>query len=129
MILDAIPSIPPLASQVAASGDTTTTSTTDVVLAGMTLTPGAGDYLVWFSASMENTQKDIAQTYSLYVDGVQVPASERPRGIKNPGVPGVLAINALVVGVGAGQAIDVRWRVGGGTGTTHQRTLNLLKVG
>jgi hypothetical protein len=42
-------------SQVSATADTTTTSATDVAVTGMAITPGAGDYVVWFSGSVENS--------------------------------------------------------------------------
>ena len=41
--------------QATAITDDTTTSTTDVALAGMSITPGAGDYIAWFSGSVENS--------------------------------------------------------------------------
>src|SRR3989344_3007957 len=40
--------------EASATAATTTTSTTDVVMTGMTLTPGAGDYLVVFSTSVKS---------------------------------------------------------------------------
>ncbi|GAI98101.1 unnamed protein product, partial [marine sediment metagenome] len=41
-------------SQVTAATDTTTDSSTDGLMAGMTITPGAGDYLIWFTSSVES---------------------------------------------------------------------------
>ena len=64
-------------SQATATADTTTTSATDVAVAGMTLTPGAGDYLIWFSGSVEGSATNSTQNVSLYVNGAQVAHSER----------------------------------------------------
>ena len=41
--------------QVSDTADTTTVSGTYELVSGMTITPGAGDYLVWFSGSLEST--------------------------------------------------------------------------
>ena len=63
--------------QVSATADTTTTGTTDVAVSGMTVTPGAGDYLVWFSGSVEGIAGGSTQNVSLYVNGVQLAHGER----------------------------------------------------
>ena len=39
-------------------------------------TPGAGDYLVWFSGSVEGSAGGSTQNVSLYVNGVQLAHSE-----------------------------------------------------
>jgi len=114
-------------AQVSATGDTTTISPTDGLLSGMTLTPGAGGYLIWFTTTLENTSGAQSTTISIYVGGVQVAHTERPsKGQANNPYP--VATHAYVTGVTGGQAIEIRWRVSGGTGTTHQRTLTVVKV-
>ena len=117
-------------TQVTATADATTTSTTDVALAGMSITPGAGDYLIWFSGSMEGTLANSTQYASVYVNGAQLSHSERrvftEGSIPNTSFP--VANHAYVTGVGAGQAIDIRWRTTGGTATMHQRTLVVQRV-
>ncbi|OGO71295.1 MAG: hypothetical protein A2Z37_15345 [Chloroflexi bacterium RBG_19FT_COMBO_62_14] len=117
-------------TQVTATTDATTTSTTFVALAGMSITPGAGDYLIWFSGSMEGSLATSTQYASIYVNGVQLSHSERrvftEGSIPNTSFP--VANHAYVTGVGAGQAIDIRWRTTGGTATMHQRTLVVQRV-
>ena len=66
--------------QATATADTPgETSATDVLVPGMTLTPGAGDYLVWFSGSIENSDTAGNETsyVSLYVAGTQEAHTER----------------------------------------------------
>ena len=98
--------------QASATTDTTTTSATDVAVAGMTLTPGAGDYLVWFSGSIENNVTGSNETdyVSLYVNGVQVAHTEREvtsdGSLENMSIP--VGFEARVTGVGAADAIEVR---------------------
>ncbi|MCH7846416.1 MAG: right-handed parallel beta-helix repeat-containing protein, partial [Acidobacteria bacterium] len=116
--------------QASATGDTTTTSATDVAVAGMTLTPGAGDYLVWFSGSVEGTVDDSTQNVSIYVNGVQAAHTERQifteQSINFTSFP--VASHVLVTGLGAGETIDVRWRTTAGTATMHERTLVVVQI-
>ena len=117
-------------SEASATDDPPTTSTTDVLVSGMTLTPGAGDYLIWFSGSLQNTTTNFHQRVSLYVNGAQVAHTQREifteGSIPNTSFP--IATHAYVTGLGAGQTIDVRWRTEGGTATMHERTLVIQKL-
>jgi len=116
--------------QANATGDITTTSGSDVVASGMTLTPGAGDYLVWFSGSIEASGGNTTQNVSIYVNGVKAAHTEREifteESIPNSSFP--VATHLYVTGVGAGDTIDVRWRTSSGTATMHERTLTVEKV-
>lgn len=107
--------------------DAVTISTTDVVITGMTVTPGAGDYLVFFTGAVENTGFGDPVTISIYTNGSQIAASvvksESFGGMSNP-----IGSNAFITNLGAGQAIEVKWKVSNGTGTCHQRTLIVQKV-
>lgn len=117
----------PIISEVSSSADITTTSTSDVVVTGMSITPGAGDYLVFFSGSLENTNANKQGTVSIYSNGVQIAASEVQSQMP-ANRPVAISTNAYITGLGAGQAIDVRWNVIGNTGTFHQRTLIVQRV-
>ena len=120
-------------SEATASTDTTTISATDVLASPLSLTPGVGDYLVWFSGSLENTTNTLAnydQFVSLYVNGVQVGHTERvlttEDSIGDTSFP--FAGHAYVTGVGASDAIEVRWRTTFGTATMHERTLTVQQL-
>jgi hypothetical protein len=117
--------------QATATGDTTTTSDTDTPLNSMSIIPGAGDYLVWFSGSMESGDPGNSWQYiSVYMNGVQEAHTERRMyteySIRNTSFP--VGTHAKITGVGAGEAIEVQWRTSAGTATMHQRTLVVYKI-
>lgn len=93
-----------------------TTSTTYAVATGLTITPDAGDYLVYFSSTSNNTSNNNVNNFSIFSNGVQVAASE-VRHIATAGRAVPVHTNAYITGLEAGQAIDVRWNVSAGTGT------------
>lgn len=111
------------------TANATTTSATDVVMTTMTLTPGAGDYYVSFSGTVDHSSGITrAITVSLYVNGTVVASSVHLQSVATAVTNGV-NLSTIITGVGAGQAVDIRWNVAGGvTATVHQRTLSLLKI-
>lgn len=123
----------PVATEVAFSSNITTTSTTDVVLTGMTITPISGTYLVMFSTWLTASAASNVHTMSIYVNGVQnagsiraaIPFSSASLAATQD-IP--LSTNAIVT-VNGSQAIDIRWRTSAGTATAHNGTLDILKVG
>src|SRR3989344_1769195 len=114
--------------EASATTATTTTSTSDGVMTGMTLTPGAGDYLVVFSTSVK-TAAAATVFVSIYVNGVQQAHTERQHfqegSIFSFGEP---LMTYAHVSVGAGQTVDIRWRTSTSTATAQARTLNLFPV-
>ncbi len=106
----------------------TTTSITDVALpTPMSVTPGAGDYLVTFTGNVSNSNTDKAVIMSIYSNGTQLPYTEMTyQGQGND--KNQIAMNAYVTGLGAGQAIDIRWRVQANTGTVTNRCMIVQKV-
>ena len=112
-----------------ASGDTTETSATDVLVASMTLTPAAGTYAVTFTSSVELSANNSAAFFSIYSAGSQVAASERKAqrgaGQGDVGLPFTCAAKVTVNG---SQAIEGQVRVSAGTATIHQRTLMIVEV-
>jgi len=120
----------PIATLAEATGDTSDTSATDVLMASMTLTPAAGTYLVLFTGSVESSSAGASVFISIYSGGVQVGASEREfrrPGLLGGSTAGSFACVAKVVVNGA-QAIEGRWRTTAGTMTAHERTLAILEV-
>ena len=107
----------------------TTTSTTDVALSTpLSITPGAGDYLVFFTGTVANSSSGRGVMTSIYVNGSKVAASEVEETPGNNNDKTAVATNTYVTGLGAGQAIEVRWRVESNTGTITNRTLIVQKV-
>lgn len=118
--------------EVSATADTTTISTTDGVMAGMTTSPSAGTYLATFSTCVDHSAQSIAVVVSMYAGGVQKADSVRspvPRfnGVGANTLTPCLAINGIVTTT-AGQAVTINWKTASGTATAHQRTLNLLRI-
>ncbi len=110
-----------------ATADDTEVALTDTLMDSMTITPGAGTYFVTWSGSVTNTNNGVERTWiSLYANAAQVTATERSIGAN--GAAYVPAFTQAVITVAAGQAIELRWRVAGGTSTVHSRRLTLLKV-
>lgn len=112
-----------------ATANTTTTSSSDVLVNSMTLTPGAGTYLVYFSSSWRVSGEDRTIFCSIYANGVKIDHTERCFGngeeLSNECVP--VATHAIVT-VADAQAIEIRWRRTGGTATMMQRTLTLARI-
>lgn len=119
----------PVGQEVESSTNTTTTSTTDVLLTGMTITPGAGTYLVLFTGCSTNNTLSASNEVSLYLDGVRQNTTARRKNndsvVSGTILQGVHAF-AKKVTVSAGQTIEVRWKVSAGTGTFNERILTLF---
>ena len=106
-----------------------TVSTTDVLMTGMSITPGAGDYLVMFSATPSNSNINQSVWASLYINGVQVAHTERERGpTSTANETGFVGFQTEAVGVLDAQVLDVRWRVSANTGSVLARTFTLLRL-
>lgn len=119
-------------TQAVATADTTTTSTTQVLIGSMTLTPVAGTYLAWFSTSLDHSAQAVTITVSIYAGGVQDTdsvrlAATRTNALGAQSLPNPLATEAVVTVNGA-QAIEARWSTPSGTATAHQRALTIMRI-
>ena len=116
-----------------ATDDPTTTSGTDVLIAGMQITLAAGqdgDYLIEFSSSIENTNNGNTQEVVLYAGPVPTIVAESERRIENgAGQSAPVHCMALVTGLVATDTIEVHWRTSGNTATAHERVLVARRVG
>lgn len=124
---------PLVKTQVTATGDDSTTSSTDVLMSGMTITPGVGDYLVMFSTSVDSDLNNVTIFVALYVGGVKVGHTDRQfkRGAASADTTAGIALQAHIIGLTVAQAIEIKWRVTG-TGspiaTAHARTMTLARA-
>lgn len=117
---------------IAIAGSTTTTSTAYVLMAGLTNTPAAGSYEAFFHTSLQVTSGNASVFASLYVGGTQVTTSElqMTRGGGPSDVTTPVAFSSIPITVNGSQAVEIRWRVTGGTGTAApSRALFLRRVG
>lgn len=105
-----------------------TTSSTDVLITGFTVTPVAGRYAVWYNARTASSNGSAINTWTVYKDGVAVSDSSRNAraGSNNADFT---ASTQTVFSVNGSQAVDVRVRRTGGTITVYDRTLTLIRLG
>lgn len=120
-------------TEVSATASVTAGTGADALLTGMTITPVAGTYLVWYSSDLLCATAGAATSFSLYVGGVQKADSLRKVAPFDGGTLSAttarcgVAINSLVT-VNGSQAIEVRWSASSGTNSTSTRTMNILRM-
>lgn len=105
-----------------------TTSATDVIITGFTVTPVAGRYAVWFNARMQSNSASATNNWRIYKGGVGVVDSDRGArfGAASTDFP---CSTQTVVSVNGSQAVDVRVRRTGGTLSVFDRTITLIRLG
>lgn len=117
-----------------ATANTTTTSGTYTALNGMSITPLAGVYMVWFSCSHKNDGNGAVTNFAVHVNGSIVQHSERQ---STSYIAGLVVGNApqdqavatqCLVSVNGSQTIEVRWNRTSGTSTCYERTMTVLKM-
>jgi len=117
-----------------ATGTTTTTSATDVLMNSMSITPVAGTYLVLFGCSVESNSDDADIFTSIYSGGVRASGSQRqatPNVSGGPGNPASAVIpmeTHAIVSVNGSQAIEGRWRRTAGTASAYTRQLSIVRI-
>lgn len=112
---------------VGSAGTTTFSGVSDTLVAGMTITPVAGTYLVFFTGSVSNVANVTTIFTSIYSGGVQAPFSQRQWQRGNTFVAGAFCCMAVVV-VNGVQAIEGRWRTNAGTASMYTRNLTLVRI-
>lgn len=119
--------------EASAAGSATAPTGADTLIAGMTLTPVAGTYLVWFSCDLNSVNAGAVVSVSIYVGGIQKADSLRKvmpfaGGTLTSGSQRVgIATNGLVT-VNGSQAIEMRWSTSSNAPTAADRTMNILRV-
>lgn len=124
-----------LTSESVATSNATTTSTSDILMTGMTLTPASGTYMAVFNGSIGFSTGNQNVIASLYVGGTQQTETVRTvnpgnaTGLTTSWTPGTLHIGVTdIVTVNGSQAIEIRWRTSSGTGTVMQRLLQIVRL-
>lgn len=105
-----------------------TTSSTDVIITGFSITPVAGRYAVWYNARSSSSNGSAINTWTIYKDGVAVTDSLRSSRVGSNNADFVASTQS-VISVNGMQAIDVRIRRTGGTIFVYDRTLTLIRLG
>lgn len=122
-----IPASYPPATSVTGTSTITTSSITDVLMTTMTITPAAGNYMVFFSGDIKNSNANRTMVMSIYVGGSLQTASESINFISNASDIYTFKSQALVTVNGA-QAIEGRWRTSANTATNTRRVLSIIRV-
>jgi len=96
---------------------------------GMILTPGAGTYLALFNSSVSNSASGASTILSLYVNGV--PGADTVTTYQNPNnnnsISHPVGLHDIIT-VGAGQNVELMWRVTAGTATARPGSLTLVRL-
>ena len=115
-----------------ATNQITTTSSSYVLAASMTLTPASGTYLVWFSGVCKNTTSLARMSTAIYSGGSVVSASQRDWTLRpdDNDPPYYLPFGTTAkVTVNGSEAIEGRFSENGvGTAYMRERQLMILKV-
>lgn len=120
-------------TEVSATASATAGNGADALMTGMTITPVAGTYLVWFSCDITSPTAGAAVQASLYIGGVQKTDSLRKVAPFDGGTLSAgsarcgLSTNGVVT-VSGSQAIEIRWSASNTTSTVAARTMNILRV-
>lgn len=121
--------------EVTANNAVTTTSTSFVLLPGMTLTPPAGTYIAVFSFWVSYSAWSQGISGSLYLGGSLVPGTTRTARQGTNTFIGQNFSNSLfvvsgqdIITVDGTSALEVRWLTTTGTGTANDRTLTLVRL-
>ena len=130
MLLGRHKDYPPNSRYTSSATPAVITSTTDVLIPGMSVTlANDGDFKIEFSTSVVFGQNNDTVWVSIYHNGVQVADSERVTSGAGSGDSRVLSINTEVKGAAVGDTIEARARVGtNDTANIQQRGLNVLFV-
>ena len=105
-----------------------TTSTTDVLITGFTLTPVAGTYACWYNAAAFLNTTPRQHWWSFYKAGVKLTDSERTQDTSHSNEDMSDATMTITQFNGA-QAIDVRVRTENGTLQINNRSMVLIRLG
>lgn len=119
---------------VSSTSTATTLSATPALLTGMTVTPIAGTYQVFFDTSAQTTTGGNSITFEIYNNGSAIANSSRTiqfptATLIDSGYPFFCGSQANAVTVNGSQAITVEWSTNGGTATCLNRTLTVMKIG
>lgn len=122
-----------LTSNTVVTGAVTTTSSTDSLLNGMTITPAAGTYLILFNSDIDSNAAGAAISVSVYIGGTQVASTLRKiipfdGGALSAGDARGIAATQHIATVNGSQAIEIRWSISSGTASAANRSLITLRV-
>ena len=118
---------------VSANSNLTTTSTNDIVLTGMSITPVSGTYQVIGTTTFQHNTNNALAFLSIWIGAQvassQVSATPQPQaGIGSSLNLNIPATSIAEVSVNGSQAIELRWRTSAGTATSLNRVLMIQRI-
>lgn len=105
-----------------------TTSSTDVLITGASLTPQAGTYAVWFNSTNSNTQNNSLNTITLYKAGSPITDSPRSFQTGSSNMTFLIA-GQTIINVDGSQLVEAYAKTTTGTFTVNGRSLLLIRLG
>ncbi|MBK8451662.1 MAG: hypothetical protein IPO78_10060 [Saprospiraceae bacterium] len=116
-------------TQVTGTSTLTTNSSSDVSFSTpMSVTPGAGNYLVFFTGKVSNNSFGSNVIISIYNNGTRMNHTEMESTSTFSNDIQTIATNGFITNLLAGQSIEMKWRTGGGTATITNRTFIIQKL-
>lgn len=105
-----------------------TSSSTDVLITGFTVTPVTGRYAVWFSSDIDISQNNRLADCTIYSDGVASADTKRTvQGVSSNFNSNFQTLGEVIVN--GSQMVDVRVAITAGNLTINGRTLLLIRLG
>lgn len=119
----------PTIIQTTGTSTLTTTSTTDVAMSTpLKITaPATGDYLIYLTAVVSNSNSGKEVILSLYVNSTKITVAETESTAAG-GDRNTASFTYLATGVTSGQEIEIRWRAETNTATITKRILIAQRV-
>lgn len=129
-----------LNSSVTATSNTTTSSGTDSIISGMTITPVAGTYFVIYSGEISTNGANNSGEVSLYTGATRVTHSVRTIAINVALLLGIIGTSTVTMGAGHTMAVvtvdgvtaitaQFKRTNGAGTLTVAARSMTSLRIG
>jgi hypothetical protein len=116
----------PFASNVKANGEVQTTSSNDILLQDMTITPPEGTYLIIAHTISLNTTNGAINRFGIYVGGNQVSNTIQNIQVSNNRHHTWSA--SSIETVNGSQAIEIRWSRNTGTAICFLRYISIIRV-
>lgn len=106
----------------------TTNTGTDVLIPGMTITPSAGTYGVWYSSEIKISQNNKLAACVIYKDGIAVENTRR--NVQGVGSNFNSDMQTLgIISLDGTQALDIRVNVNSGSLEVSQRSFLIIRLG
>lgn len=127
LIPNIVPS-PVVNYKVTSSTKFSTLSTTDTIITGMSITPQAGTYAVWFNADCTIVKNNAVQRTTIYYNGVAITDSLRSNQGSSSNFQ-TQSSTLTTITVDGLKSVDVRVRISTGQLNVNGRTLLLIRLG